>query len=247
MEQKILDLLGKAGCKPELVKAIGEALVNYKTTTREQYEADYTAKVEQAKKVCIDETESYKRELARRLQIFLETKDAAISAHLERQAALRESEAVTKLKNLKSVLEGVAVEQNGQATNGQAAAAIEKATKQIKQLTEERDNACSLLNKKNAIAEKVLKHNRSLMTENARLKSTLKEDDATVVEGRVANRSVKRIDTTRRAAAPVTSRPTIVESQDRQPVKPRANSQTVANGQGFGVTDIAATMEEDLV
>ena len=77
---KIKGLLEKAGCNPELVGGICEALDSYKSDLREQFEADYKHRVEQAKKVCIDETESHKRELAKRVQIFCETKAAAIEA-----------------------------------------------------------------------------------------------------------------------------------------------------------------------
>lgn len=248
MNQKILDLLTKAGCKPELVTQIGESMEQYKVVIREQYEADYTAKVEQAKKVCIEETEAHKRELARRLQVFLETKGAAIDAHLQRQAAMNESEAVTKLKGVKSLLEGVAVEQNGASQNGQLPAVIEKAKQKIQQLTEERDQAVALANKRTAIAEKVLANNRLLMTENAKLKSQGNGGKRPVAEGRGAPRGTQRLDATRRAVQPVTSRPTIVENQDRRPAAQPATGQTRQTGKsGFGVVDIASHMDEDLI
>lgn len=243
MEQKILELLTKAGCKPELVKAIGESLANYKTTIREQFEADYTAKVEQAKKLCIEETESHKREIARRLQIYLETKDAAITGHLERQAALRESEAVSKLRSVQSLLMGVQVEANGATTNGSATAIAEKANKTIKQLTEEKAQTVALLNKRNAIAEKVLKHNRDLTLENRRLKATL-SGQRPVTEGQGPT---TRIDSTRRAAQPVTSRPTLLENQDRRPAAPQPTGRVTGTGKGTGVHKIAEEMDEDLV
>lgn len=246
--KKILALLEKAGCKPELVATIGESLEAYKATVKEQFEADYTAKVDQAKKVCIEETEAHKRELARRLQVFLETKNAAIDAHLQRQAALNESEAVTKLKNLRALLEGVQVEPNGASQNGQVSAAIEKYKQKIRQLTEERDQATALVNKKNAIAETVLARNRALMTENAQLKSQGNGGKQAVTEGRVATRG-QRIDGTRKAAQAVTSRPTIVENQDRRPPAQAVPGQTRQTGSksGFGVNDIASVMDEDLV
>lgn len=246
--KKILDLLAKAGCKTELVTAIGESLEQYKTTIKEQFEADYTAKVEQAKKVCIEETEAHKRELARRVQIFLETKSAAIDANLQRQSAMNESVAVTKLKNVKSLLEGISLEQNGASQNGQVPAVIEKAKQQIRQLTEERDTAVSLLNKKNAIAEKVLTRNRELVTENARLKAQGGNAKPAVAEGRGAPRG-QRIDSTRRANPPVTSRPTIVENQDRRPPATAQAGQTRQAGgkNGFGITDIASVMDDDLI
>jgi hypothetical protein len=249
MEQKILDLLQKAGCKPELVTAIGESFVSYKETIREQFEADYTAKVEQAKKVCIEETEAHKRELARRLQVFLETKGAAIEATIARQSALSESAATSKLKSLRALLEGV--ELNAPANNGQATAVIEKAKHKIQQLTEERDQAITAANQKNAIAEKVLKRNRELVTENARLKN-LHGDEPTrpVSEGRGAPRSqAQRIDGGRKSGQATTTRSTLVENQVRRPAAAdgEGNVRTAGNRNGFGVTDIASQMDEDLI
>lgn len=251
MSQKILDLLTKAGCKPELVTAIAESLDQYKTTIREQFEADYTAKVEQAKKVCIEETEAHKRELSRRLQVFLETKSAAIDAHLQRQSALNESEAMVKLKGVKSLLEGITLEQNAASQNGQLPAVIEKAKQKIQQLTEERDQAVALANKKNAIAEKVLVRNRELVTENAKLKSQGGSvPKAPVAEGRGATRgqATQRIDGTRRATQPATSRPTLVENQERRPAPAQTgNIRTQGSKNGFGVNDIASQMDDDLI
>lgn len=247
MSQKILDLLQKSGVKPELTASIGEALEQYKAAIREQFEADYTSKVDAAKKVCIEETEAHKRELARRMQVWCETKSAAIDAALQRQAALNESEAVTKLKTVRSLLEGVTLDTNGTGQNGQLSAVIEKAKRTIQQLTEERDQAVELVNKKNAIAEKALARNRLLTVENNQLKAR-GNGGRPVNENRQTPGSA-RIDGTRRAVAPVTSRPTIVENQDRRSAAPAPQGQTRGQGSrsGFGVNDIATQMEEDLI
>lgn len=245
--QKILELLQKAGCKAELVTAIGESLEEYKNTVREQFESDYTAKIKEAKKVCVEETENHKRELSRRLQIFLETKSAAIDAHLARQSALSESEAMTKLRNVKSLLEGVEV--NGKPNNGEATAIAEEAKRKIQQLTEERNQAVQAANRQNAIAEKVLQRNRQLVTENNRLKAqggNGGQTRETVTEGRGAPRGqTRRVDQSRRAAQPQTSRPTIVENQTRRPAEQPAAPQV--RGAGYNVNDIAANMDEDLI
>ena len=132
---KIKGLLEKSGCNPELVDKICESLEEYKVTLREQYDSEYKDRIEKAKKVCIEETEAHKRELARRVQIFCETKSAAIEAQIAKQSALSESEAVTRLKNIRSLLEGI--EPNGEL-NGQATAALNKAKQKLSQLQEER-------------------------------------------------------------------------------------------------------------
>lgn len=240
---KIKSLLEKAGCNQELVGSICEALEDYKVSLREQYDSEYQTRVEQAKKVCIEETEAHKRELARRVQIFCETKSAAIEAQLAKQSALSESEAVTKLKNILSLLEGV--EHNGQL-NGQATAALEKAKRKIQQVNEEKRHAIEVANRQIAISEKALKENRRLATEVAKLKDQF-QASTTVVESSQRRPASRRIDTNRQVAQPVTTRETIVENQDRQPPvkQPLVNGKSGQNG--FGIADVAANMDDDLI
>lgn len=238
---KILELLEKAGVKKELASSIGESLEQYKTSLKEQFEADFTAKVEQAKKICIEETEAHKRELARRFEVFLETKYGAIEAAFQKQAAVHESEAVTKLKDVKSLLEGIMpTGQDGAANTGKIATALEKAQHQIKQLTEERDQAVAKANKQNGVAETVLAWNRQLVAENARLRSNINQTRP-VTEG--------KLDTRRATQQPVTTRPTLVENQDRRPAKATAAGQTAPASarNGFNVADIASVMDADLI
>jgi hypothetical protein len=235
---KIKDLLVKAGCKTDLVNAIAESLENYKTDLRSRFGTEYAVKVEKAKKVCVEETEAHKRELARRLQIFCETKSAAIEAQLTKMSALSESQATAKLKNVRALLEGVQL--NGKQ-DGRSAAAVEKAQRRIQQLTEEKNKAIAEANRKTAIAEKALKANRSLVTENAKLTELSRP---TISE----SRPVRKLQAPRQMVKPATTRATLLESQDRRPVVRSANPNTISKPTGgFSVTDIAATMDEDLI
>ena len=234
---KIKDLLVKAGCKTDLVNAIAESLENYKTDLRSRFGTEYAVKVEKAKKVCVEETEAHKRELARRLQIFCETKSAAIETQLAKMSALSESQAMTKLKNVRALLEGVQL--NGVA-NGQSAAALEKAKRRAQQLEEERNRAVAEANRKTAIAEKALKQNRALVSENAKLQNASK----TVVE----NRSPRRMEPTVRNSKPTTTRATLLESQERRPApRSQQSNVTVRPTGNITVLDIAANMDTDLV
>lgn len=244
---KIKALLEKAGCSPELVGGICEALETYKSSLRSMYDAEYKNRVEKAKKVCIDETESHKRELARRVQIFCETKAAAIEAQLAKQSALRESEAAVRLKGIVNLLEGI---EPSAAQSGQSTAVVEKARRKMQQANEDKLKAIEVANRQTAIAEKVLKQNRKLATENAKLKKSIQESASVVAEAKAPVAQARRIDTQRNAAAPVTSRPTILENQDRRP--PRQNESNVRSNKpagrlGFGVNDIAADMDDDLI
>lgn len=232
---KIKELLAKSGCKTELVSAIVESLERYKADLQDRFTVDFNSKIERSKKVCVEETEAHKRELARRLQIFCETKSAAIEAQLAKMSALSESQATTRLKKMRALLEGV--ELNG-VENGQNAAAMEKAKRRSQQLQEERDRAIAEANRKTAIAEKALKQNRQLVTENAKLKN----DQGSITE----NRAPRRLEPTVRQNRPATTRATLLESQDRRPTA-RTTPAITRQGIGFSVLDIAASMDPELI
>jgi len=235
--EKIKNLLEQAGVKPDLAKQICESLSTYKQTLREQFESEYSAKVQEAKKVCIEETEAHKCELARRLQIFCEAKGAAIEAQLAKQSALSESEALTKLKSVKGLLEGIAI--NG-GTSGQTTAVIEKAKKQIQLATEEKKRAIETANRQTAIAERALKENRRLTTELTKAKTV-------VAEGKQPQPS-KRLDQGRKnQGKPVSTRATLLENQDPNPPAKSTKPNTTKTGNGYGITDIANMVDEDLV
>jgi hypothetical protein len=240
---KIQALLQKSGVNEELASQIVGSLESYKTTLREQFEKEYAGKVEQAKKVCIEETEAHKRELARRLQIFCETKGAAIEAQLAKQSALSESEALSKLTAVRGLLEGIQLHKE---PNGKATAGLERAKKQVHTAVEQRNRAVETANRQTAIAEKALKKNRNLATENAQLKKRI--GGGPVTEGK--SKRSRRIDGSRRKTRkPVSSRPTLVESHDRRPPKQRTNAHVTGTGTGtgYGINDIAAQVDEDLI
>jgi len=235
---KIKALLEKAGVKPELATQICESLVQYKSSLREQFNKEYAAKVKQAKKVCLEETEAHKRELARRVQIFCETKSAAIEAQIARQSALNETEAMSKLTRIVGLLEGV--EPNG-GQSGDVTATIDKLKQQVKVATEGKKQAVELANRKTAIAEKALKRNRELATA---LKTIEERKQSTragaVTESRQAPAS-RRIDMSRVSGRARSTRATLTENQDRRPVQQRRPSSG-----GFSIDNIAAGMDSDL-
>jgi hypothetical protein len=230
---KIKVLLEKSGCKPELVAGICNALDKYKTSITEQFSKELANRVDRAKKVCVEETESHKRELARRLQIFCEAKSAAIESSLSRQQGAVETRAMAKLRQVQTVLEGVQPEAK---LNGQAKATIQKAQKQIQQLNEERSQAVAKANRQTQIAEKILKQNKALTSQIERL-------NRVVAESAPAKRAAAPI-ATRPTPKPVTTRPTLLENQNRTTAIRQA---PITRTGGFDVLDIAGTMDSDLI
>jgi len=238
--KKIKSLLEKVGIKPELSRQICESLENYKSTLRKQFDAEYSAKIEEAKKVCIEETEAHKRELSRRVQIFCETKGAAVEATVAKQSALRESKAVSRLKGIVSLVEGI--EPNGKQ-NGKLEADVKNLKQKLKTVTESKQQAITTANRQTALAEKVLKKNRVLEAEKAQVKTS-----AIVEDKQPKRRKTARIDSGRQSGHPVSTRATLVESQDPRPVPSRKDSHIAsANNGGFGVGSIANDMDEDLI
>lgn len=189
---RIKELLEKSGCKVELIDSIVESLETYKSTVKESLQSEFDAKIEAAKKLCVEETVSYKRELARRLQIFCESKGAAIERQLQRQSALSESKAQAKLTQIHTLLEGV---EKNSLSNGSAIAAVEKAKRQIKQLSEEKEAAIAKANRQTQIAEKALSNTRKLMIENAKLKNSN-------VPAKPKQQKVERLDESRTTKQP---------------------------------------------
>lgn len=246
---KIKTLLEKAGVKPELSGKICESLDSFKTSLREQFEKEYAAKVEQAKTVCIEETEAHKRELARRVQIFCETKGAAIEAQLAKQSALNESEALTKLNSVAALLHGL--EPNGKPS-GDVTAHVEKLKRQAQIATEEKNRAVELANRKTAIAEKALKRNRQLATALQGVQEQKAGTQKPVTESRQKGgkkKQARRIDESRNGGRARSTRATLTESQDRRPAAQNSGPNVTGGGtgNGFNIDNIAAMTDDDLV
>jgi hypothetical protein len=91
--QGIKELMVNSGLSEEAAGKICEVMIGYGNDYKRRVDEEYTARVEQARKICIEETEAHKLELGRRMQIFLEAKDHQIGQTLARQNAGREGEA----------------------------------------------------------------------------------------------------------------------------------------------------------
>jgi hypothetical protein len=82
---KIKALLEKAGVKSELADQICESLANYKTSLRQQFNQEYAAKVEQAKKVLVyaagAAVQKHMAELDRQQEILLVLADMVMDVY----------------------------------------------------------------------------------------------------------------------------------------------------------------------
>lgn len=228
---KIRELMVKCDIKPELADELCEAIQSYTDAIRENYEQDFAARKEEAKRVCVEETEAHKRELARRLSIWCEAKSAAVETTLTKQAAIKESEAVTKLREMRALFEGV--ELNG-VPNGKLKAELNSLKGKVKSLLEDKNRAVEIANRQTTIAKKLLANNRAL---ERKLVESKAQPRNTLTEGAKSGQP-RRIDGQRKSGTATTSRPTIVENQTR---KPAAKPNRQPNS--FSVEGIAEAIE----
>lgn len=131
---KIKALLTKMGISEETTTEFGTILEDWSKTEKTRLRGEFADRLQRAKKACVEEVESYKANLARGVQVFLESKVKEIERAGTKQRAIEESEATNRLKAVKALLEGTNVDE---AANAQALQAASKANVTLKaQLTE---------------------------------------------------------------------------------------------------------------
>jgi len=160
---KLKSYLKELGGSEELVNAISEELTRYGTDLKTQYDREFKVKLKKAKVVCESAVQKEKASLARKVSIFLESKLEAIERAAEKQRLQEETEATSKLKGLRALLEDVQLDENGNSRELQTAQKqVARLAKAFKTLKEERDTAVRKANSANDVALKVLSQNRIL-------------------------------------------------------------------------------------
>lgn len=203
---KILAVLKQAGMDEGQIKLFEEATAEHKKALHE----DYLRKVEHAKKVCLEESEKHKAELARRVQIWCEAQVSRVDRKLQNQSAIKESAALTKLEKVKALLEGI--ELNG-ATNVELQSEVKQLQEKVKSLTEESQRQKTIITRQTSIADNALRRNRLLESKLGTKSVVAESKGAVVTEGKQPQKIVRKI------AAPATTRRTLQESQTRAPQK----------------------------
>lgn len=227
---KIKQLLQQNGVSVEAASQICESLETYTSSVKAQYDAEFQKRLTNAKKVCKEEVEAHKAELARRVQIFLEAKCHAIEESIGRDMAKRETEAVAKLEKITALVEGIEIDGKSQT---ELKGEVDKLQKLAHQLVEERDQATRKARNLQGISERLIKRSRQL-------ERAVSEGSVKVIAG--------KLDAGRQGGQPCTSRPTIRENIDRQPVGRAAGPDHMVSVMSAPRTpdEIAATIEETL-
>jgi len=216
--KKINQLMVKSGLSQEAADKICESLVQKKAAMQESIDKQFKRRAAMAKKVCVEEVEKHKRELSRRIQIFLEAKNVAIEESITRQIAQRDTEAVAKLEKVYALLEGIDVD-------GQSVIELKNELNKFKsiaaKLVDDRNKAVAKSHRIYAIAESVLNRNRKLekiVTEGNTTITRRKKKSATK---RRSNINEERSRTRAKGARATTTRRTISESVGRKVVNSR--------------------------
>lgn len=221
--EKIRALMEKCGLKPELAQQLCEAMENHIEHRRQQLEEDYTKRIAAAKKICVEETEAHKAELARRLQIFTEAKSQDMERRISKQMAIREGESVQTLEQIKALLEGFNLtDETGLQTKNK------ELTAKLTALKEERDRATNHAKRQTALAEKVLKRNREMEKKITMFESRDNGDGKPITE-ESRKRQRRRIDQNRQGGRASTTRRTLVESEERHAPADRRDSHMRTN------------------
>lgn len=246
---KIKALLEQLGGSKELVDKIVESLEQFKTKTQTEVKEEYAKRLEKAKEACLAEVRDYKKELAKKVQIFFESRAEKIEQQIAKQVAIKDSAAEAKLHSIAAMLEGVEVNGNSNDADLKAAQAqVKQLQEQVKKLDGNQKVLTEKANRAHAIAEKTLERNKVLAKE---LEEAVKKADAkTIAEGKekpsAGKPEEKPITEDRKPAAPATTR-TTSDSQIAKPQKPApASAQAPAPAAMGGYTPegIAAMIDE---
>jgi len=108
--QKISALLKQMGISEEATKEFVAVCESWHGSEKENLKQEFKTRLEKAKKLCVEEVEAHKANLSRGVKIFLEHQGDVIRKASEKSAAIAESEAVNKLKQINNLLGGINVD-----------------------------------------------------------------------------------------------------------------------------------------
>jgi hypothetical protein len=234
---KIKELLIALKISEEAADELVAKMVEWKETEQNALQEELQTRLQEAKKVCIQAVAEEKQELARKVEIFLESKVAAVERGARGRLAIEESEAANSLKQIKQMLEGINVgvqNEDLQATQAEN----EKLRKQLATTSEERNTFQNQYKRAHGIAEQSLARTRNLEEKLQQLTNgePIEESNkGSKRKGTILEESRKK------SGKPKTNRPTRKESQ--QPAK-KPNGSVLSESADDGILSIAAEIEE---
>lgn len=204
--EKIKKLLSEAGISQDAINAIVESMTEFQHSTKAQYDAEFKKRLLEARKVCIEQFEKEKAGLSRKVEIFLEAKQASIEKIAQKQVAIGEGKALKTLREAKAILEGVTFEGNTPTEIQAMRDELQALRLRDRQLTEALDKSNQKATRSNKIAMQLLQR--------VRMSESKKPETAPVTESKVTAAPAK-IDSVRKPQAPATTRQPITETVAR--------------------------------
>ncbi len=173
---KIESILKKMNISEAAIKEFSGIVNEHFAAKEKALKEEFTQRLNKAKQICVEETEAHKSALARGVQRFIESKVTAIEKAASKKHAIEESEAVTKLKHLKALLEGINLDgakndQALQAAMEQKAAAEKKLTEVSESLQREKAKSAKL----SEISEKSMARQKVMEGQVKNLEKTIEE------------------------------------------------------------------------
>lgn len=185
--EKIKALLKQLNASDELANQIVESMETYVKEQRTVIEGEYKTRLAKAKQVCLEETNRYKADLSKKVQLFFETRAERIEQQMAKQVAIRESAAEGNLKQIKALLEGIQLNAQGEADLQALKTKVAELQKQMRVVSEQRDRATQKANFAHGVAEKALKRNRNLEAQIA--ESKVKTEEKPIVENKTPGKT----------------------------------------------------------
>lgn len=161
--EKIKDLLKQLGASEELTESILNELQSFQVRTKKQLDEEFHARLEKAKQVCLEEFDKEKIKLAKKVEVFLESRVNTIDREAHKQTAIGESQSAKTLRDVKCLLEGVSI---GEVAKDVQAVKDEANVLRIRlnQVMEEKDQLKAQAQRANEIAIKAIERNKILET-----------------------------------------------------------------------------------
>jgi len=160
---KIASILKQMGISEEASKEFIGVCESWHKQEKDKLQEEYKVRLERAKKLCVEEVEAHKANLSRGVKVFLENQGNLIRKASEKNAAIAESEAVNKLKQVMNLLNGLDVDSasNAQALQAESKKNAELVSK-VAALTESLNKEKAKSAKFSELSEKTMERQRIL-------------------------------------------------------------------------------------
>jgi hypothetical protein len=215
---KIIGLLKQLGASDQLSKSVVSELNAWRAAEEKALNENYERKLVKAKQACLEAVESYKADIAKRIEIFLEARVNTINREAQKQAAVGESEAARTLRGVKSLIEGVKIDLP--EGNQVAVEETKKLRVMVGQLQEKLEASEQSKRHANIIARKLLERNKLLEAKGGAV-----TEDKTVTESTEAKKTERLEDLRAKSENPKTTRPAAVETIAKPSVKSTVSQQ----------------------